>query len=337
MESRRRIIVSNLISIDGFFAGPKGELDWFSMDREFDGYAVELLNSVDTILFGRVTYEFMASYWPTATAPTNDPAIIEKMNGLPKVVFSKTLKKAAWNNSVVARGDIVEEVEALKLRPGRNMVIFGSGRLVSSLTNLGLIDDYQLLVQPVILGNGRPQFEDLKARFSQNLWRTRLFHSGAILLRYQPNIKTLTLIRVFDARRDAVFRAWTDSRRMAAWWGPKMFTNPLSEIDARPGGAIRIDMRGPDGVVYPMTGVFHEVDAPGRLVFTSRSYEDAAGRSKLEVLNTATFAAAPGGKTKLVLRAVVVKAEPELAQALAGMEQGWSESLDKLAGLLAKA
>jgi len=130
-----------------------------------------------------------------------------------------------------------------------------------------------------------------------------------------------------------VFKAWTDPKLVAQWWSPRGFTNPVSELDVRPGGAILIHMRGPDGVIYPMTGVYHEVVVPERLVFTSSALLDEEGRPELEVLNTATFEE-EGGKTKVTLQAVVVRATPGAASALAGMEEGWSQSLDKLAELL---
>ncbi len=145
----------------------------------------------------------------------------------------------------------------------------------------------------------------------------------------------LVITRIFDAPRDLVFKMWTDSHHMAQWWGPNGFTNPVCQLDVRPGGAIRIDMRGPDGVVYPMGGFFHEIVKPERLVFTARAIEDKEGKPQLEVLTTITFAEL-GGKTKLTLQAVVVKSAPAAAAALAGMEEGWKQSLDKLEQYLAK-
>ncbi len=144
------------------------------------------------------------------------------------------------------------------------------------------------------------------------------------------NKKELTITRIFDAPRELVFKAWTDPKQVAQWWGPNGFTNPVCELEVRPGGAIRIDMRGPDGVVYPMRGVFHEIVEPERLVFTATAIEDKEGKPQLEVHNTVTFAAVDG-KTKLTLRAVVIKSTPEAAFALAGMEAGWTQSLDRLA------
>ena len=143
----------------------------------------------------------------------------------------------------------------------------------------------------------------------------------------------LVLTRIFDAPRELVFKAWTDPARMAQWWGPKYFTNPVCELDVRPGGAILIHMQGPDGVVYPMSGVFHEIVEPERLVFTSRALEDEAGNALLEVTTIATFEEHTG-KTKLTVREVVVKAEPGAEGALAGMEEGWTMSLDKLGEFL---
>jgi len=142
--------------------------------------------------------------------------------------------------------------------------------------------------------------------------------------------KMLELIttRVFDAPRELVFQAWTDPERLARWWGPKGFTNPVCEVDVRPGGAIRIHMRAPDGTVYPMTGVFREVSEPEKLVFTSSAL-DQNGQPMFEILNTVTFAA-EGDTTKLTVHARVTNPKPGAAQHLAGMEQGWSLSLDRL-------
>ncbi len=148
---------------------------------------------------------------------------------------------------------------------------------------------------------------------------------GEQLQKMQEQITT----RVFDAPRELVFKAWTDPARLKRWWGPKGFTNPVCEVDVRPGGAIRIHMRAPDGVVYPMMGVFHEIVEPERLVFTSSAL-DANGEPLFEVLNTVTFDD-EGGKTKLTVHASVSNVKAEAAQHLAGMEQGWSMSLDRLA------
>jgi uncharacterized protein YndB with AHSA1/START domain len=139
----------------------------------------------------------------------------------------------------------------------------------------------------------------------------------------------LLLTRVFHAPRGRVFRAWTDPGRLAQWWGPKGFSSPECELDPRPGGAIRILMRGPDGTEVPVAGVFREVMEPEDLVFVSTAYEDARGYPRLEVLYTVTFAER-NGDTTLTLDARILQAAPELAAAVAGMEQGWRESLGRL-------
>ena len=185
----RRVILSNLVSLDGFMAGPNGEIDWFTgiADNEFESYAVELIGSIDTMLFGRVTYELMASYWPTAKPETDDPRIIDAMNDTRKVVFSKTLDKVTWKNSRLGRGDAAEETAKLKQQPGGDMVIYGSGEIVSVLAKRGLIDDYRIFVAPIVLGKGKPLFNGIDARLGLKLIETKPFRTGMVVLRYEPD------------------------------------------------------------------------------------------------------------------------------------------------------
>ena len=147
--------------------------------------------------------------------------------------------------------------------------------------------------------------------------------------------KELTITRIYDAPRALVFKMWTDPKHMAQWWGPKGFTNPICELDARPGGKIHIDMRAPDGTIYPMTGTFREVKEPERLVFMAYA-EDHDGNVHLESLTTVTFEE-QGGKTKLTMHASAVGLAPIAVQMLAGMDAGWNGSLDKLAELVGRA
>lgn len=142
-------------------------------------------------------------------------------------------------------------------------------------------------------------------------------------------LRELTLTRLLDAPRALAWKAWTDPAHLAAWWGPKSFSNPECRVDLRPGGSLFILMTGPDGAQFPMGGTFQEIVAPERLVFISTAFEDAPGGSLLKVLNTITFADR-GGRTELTVRAQVLYAAPGMDQALAGMEEGWSQSLDKL-------
>jgi uncharacterized protein YndB with AHSA1/START domain len=140
--------------------------------------------------------------------------------------------------------------------------------------------------------------------------------------------------RTFTAPRELVFKAWTDPRHVGQWWGPHGFTNPVCELDVRPGGAIRIHMRGPDGTLYPMTGVYQEIVEPERLVFTSAAL-DEEGNPLFEVLHTVTFAE-HGGKTTLTVKARVVRATADAAPYLKGMEAGWTQSLERLGTHLAE-
>ena len=177
----RRVIVSNVASLDGFFESRSKELDWVVTDAEFFEYAKGLLRTVDTLLFGRATYLHMASYWPTA--PVDE--IAEKMNNLSKVVFSKTLQKAEWSNSRLVTSNIEEEVSRLKGQPGKDMVVFGSAMLASALLQWGLVDEYRVILQPVLLGSGSPLFRDVTERIPMKLMSAKSFGSGVVLLSYE--------------------------------------------------------------------------------------------------------------------------------------------------------
>jgi len=146
--------------------------------------------------------------------------------------------------------------------------------------------------------------------------------------------REVVITRVFDAPRELVWKAWTDPKHLAQWWGPEGFTNPICEIDIRAGGAMRIVMRGPDGVDYPMGGVFREIVKPERLVFTAFA-EDQEGNPLLEQHTVITFTDL-GGKTRLTVNASAVGVAPIAAQYLQGMEAGWTQSIDRLEKLLAK-
>lgn len=146
--------------------------------------------------------------------------------------------------------------------------------------------------------------------------------------------RELTITRLFDAPRELVFKAWTEAEHLAQWWGPKGFTNPVCEFDARVGGVLRMHMRAPDGTIYPMKGEIRELVAPERLVFTSIA-TDAQGRHLLEGLTTVTFAD-EGGKTRLTLHAKAVAVVEGAAVYLQGMDAGWTQSIDKLQAFLAR-
>jgi len=151
--------------------------------------------------------------------------------------------------------------------------------------------------------------------------------------------KVVVLTRVYDAPRELVYKMWTDPKHVKQWWGPRDFTIPRCELDVRPGGAIRIDMQGPAGTpfagVFPTTGVFREVVEPERLVFSETAFLEEHGDPAIEGLTTVTFEE-ENGKTKVTVHSAIVWAKPEAADAVAGMEAGWAEQLDKLAEYLAK-
>jgi dihydrofolate reductase len=182
----RRILVSQMVTADGFFAGPNGEIDWHNVDAEFNDFAIAQLESVDALIFGRVTYELMAEYWPTQGALTDDPIVANHMNRLAKIVVSSSLTTADWNNTTLVKGDVAETFTNLKQQPGKDMAIFGSGTVVSALTKLGLIDEYRIIVNPVVLGRGRTMFAGIQDEVKLRLIDARPFRSGNVLLTYAP-------------------------------------------------------------------------------------------------------------------------------------------------------
>jgi dihydrofolate reductase len=177
----RRVIVSNVASLDGFFETPDKKLDWVVTDAEFFDYAKGMLRGADTLLFGRATYEHMAKHWPTA--PADD--IADKMNSLPKLVFSRTLLKVEWNNSRLAEKNPQEEVSKLREQPGKDMVVLGSATVASSLLQAGLVDEYRVILQPVLIGRGNPLFKDITEKVQLKLINAGTFGSGVVLLSYQ--------------------------------------------------------------------------------------------------------------------------------------------------------
>lgn len=185
----RKIGVFDSVTVDGFYAGPNGELDWFKHDDELNEFSSEQAKSGDTLIFGRTTYEMMAGYWPTPDAMKTNPVVAGIMNSIPKIVFSKTLKAVRegpnWTNIRLLHEIRPEEIVKLKEQGGRGIAILGSGTIVQQFANLGLIDEYRLLVHPVVLGAGKPLFKNVK-RMNLRLLDTRTFKSGIVLLTYKP-------------------------------------------------------------------------------------------------------------------------------------------------------
>ena len=157
------------------------------MDQEFQEVAEKNVASGNTLVFGRVTYELLASYWSSSQALNDDPVIAQGMNISPKIVFSRTLKRADWVNTRVIAHDMLEQVRKLKQQSGKDLTILGSGTIVAHLTDAGLIDEYQILLNPIILGNGKTMFEGVKSKPRLKLTNTRTFANGNVLLYYEVN------------------------------------------------------------------------------------------------------------------------------------------------------
>jgi dihydrofolate reductase len=189
----RKIITTMWVTLDGFIAGPNSEMDWVMVDEEMGKYENDLVSSADTLLLGRVTYQSFAGSWPHVPDNPNvsegEKEYARKLNAMRKLVFSRTLESVEWNNSTLVKEVVPEDIEKLKHEPGRDMVIYGSASLVRTLTNLGLIDEYQILVHPVILGSGKPLFQDIQHQVKLELVNTKTHPSGVVVLSYQPERK----------------------------------------------------------------------------------------------------------------------------------------------------
>lgn len=184
-----KLIVFNNVSIDGCFADSAGDMSWAhqgSADPEFAEYTAGNARGDGRLLFGRITYQMMAGYWPSPMAAKNDPVVAERMNALTKYVASRTLTEAAWRNTTLLAGDLVAAVRRLKADGGADIAILGSGTLVSQLAEAGLIDEFQLVVNPVIVGRGRSMFEGVMAKIPLRLEGTRAFKNGKVVLSYAP-------------------------------------------------------------------------------------------------------------------------------------------------------
>jgi|SRR4051812_40432697 dihydrofolate reductase len=185
----RKLGVFNQVSLDGYFRTTEGGIDWAHRaqgdDPEFKQFISGNASGGGVLLFGRKTYEMMASFWPTPAAAEQFPAVAKGMNAAPKIVFSKTLKKATWSNTTVIGGDLVTEVRKLKEASGEPMTILGSGSIVAPLARAGLIDAYQLLVFPLVLGEGVSMFAGVGKNVGLTLQSTRAFGNGIVLLVYE--------------------------------------------------------------------------------------------------------------------------------------------------------
>jgi dihydrofolate reductase len=185
----QKLMVFNHISLDGYFVDAQGDMSFAnnaSPDPEWDAFVNSNASGNGMLVFGRITYDLMASFWPTPIAAKSMPVVAERMNALPKVVFSRTMDHAAWINTRLVKINLAGEIRKMKKESGGGMVIFGSGSIVSQLTQQGLIDEYQIIVEPVVLGKGRTMFEGIKGKLPLKLTGMRSFGNGNVLLSYKP-------------------------------------------------------------------------------------------------------------------------------------------------------
>ncbi|HXF49662.1 MAG TPA: dihydrofolate reductase family protein [Verrucomicrobiae bacterium] len=183
----RKLAVFNNVSLDGYFTDQNNDMSWAHRDDpEFNTFTAENAKGEGVLVFGRKTYDLMAGFWPTPIAAQMMPEVAEGMNRMPKVVFSRTMDKAAWKNTTLVKSDPAGAVRKMKKEGGLDMVILGSGSIVAQLAGEGLIDEYQFVVVPVILGGGRTMFEGLKKRLNLKLVRSHTFRNGNVFLCYEP-------------------------------------------------------------------------------------------------------------------------------------------------------
>ncbi|MEO8403399.1 MAG: dihydrofolate reductase family protein [Chitinophagaceae bacterium] len=184
-----KLNVFNFITLNGFYKGPNEDISWHKemVGEEENEHAEKNSNNPTPgiLLFGRVTYQMMMAYWPTPMAQKNNPVIANGMNKAEKIVFSKTLKKADWNNTRIVNNNMIEEVKKLKETSGKDMTILGSGSIVTQLADAGLIDGYQFMMDPVVLGKGTPVFNGIHEALHLKLVNTKVHKSGVIVLNYE--------------------------------------------------------------------------------------------------------------------------------------------------------
>lgn len=181
----RKISVFNFLTLNGFYKGVNEDISWHRHGGDENKYAEEGAQSESILLFGRKTYEMMAAYWPTPIALEQNKLVAEGINRSEKIVFSTTLQTANWENTRIISKNGMEEVAALKNTSGKDMTVLGSGSLVTQLTDAGLIDEYQFMIDPVALGTGTPIFQHINKKLDLELVSSRAFPSGVVLLLYR--------------------------------------------------------------------------------------------------------------------------------------------------------
>jgi dihydrofolate reductase len=186
-SKRRQLSVFLQISLDGYYCDAHGDMSFAHKapdDTEWNRFVANNAKGGGMLLFGRTTYEMMSSWWPTPMAAQAMPEVAASMNAMPKVVFSRTLKSAEWENTTLIAGDAVRAVKVLKEKPGPDMATLGSGKLVTALAAAGLIDTLQIVINPIALGGGKPVFGGLRKPLGFTLTKTKAFKNGSIVCWY---------------------------------------------------------------------------------------------------------------------------------------------------------
>jgi len=182
----RKLTVFNNVSLDGYFTDARSDMSWAHQnDPEWNSFTAENASGGGVLLFGRITYQMMASFWPSKQAFEMMPTVAEQMNNLPKVVFSRTMDSASWTNTRLVNDHMVEAVRKMKNESGPGLVIMGSGTIVSQLTQQNLIDEYQIVVHPLVLGSGRTMFEGVNDKLALRRTKMRTFENGNVFICYE--------------------------------------------------------------------------------------------------------------------------------------------------------
>lgn len=182
----RKLFLFMMVSVDGYFEGPRQDLSWHHVDPEFQAFSAEQLSQIDKILFGYKTFQMMAGFWQTSEALAIDPVTAKSMNEIPKFVVSQAIFESSWNNTTVLLYDNVrDEIQRLKSEPGKDLALFGSNDLCISLIEMGLVDECRLMINPVALGSGRSLFSGLRRPVQLQLITSRQFTSGNLLNCYK--------------------------------------------------------------------------------------------------------------------------------------------------------
>lgn len=180
-----KLLVFNFVTVNGLYKGSYDDISWHRHGEEEGEYSMESLRKENILVFGRITYQMMESYWANHLTLQTNPVVAQTMNENEKIVFSRTLQKAEWNNTRLFSDNLLDNIKKLKQESTKDLAILGSGSLVNQLTNEGLVDEYQLMVDPIALGEGTPLFKGITQKLELRLTQSRVFKSGVVVLTYE--------------------------------------------------------------------------------------------------------------------------------------------------------